>query len=60
MIDIRKHLNEDHCYIKTMIVYERPVYAVFNNEGFIISSFEKREIAFATAQTHDLIPHSLH
>lgn len=60
MIDVRQELNENTVYIKTVDINGTIYYTAHTNMGFPITTFDDREVAFATVRQHDLTPMSLH
>lgn len=60
MLDVRKELNEDTCYIKPMIVSGRRLYVIHSHEGFPTTGFDEWDVAFQAARMHGIIPMPLH
>ena len=60
MMDVRKELNEDTCYVRPEIINGQVAYVVHSHEGFPVCIFPTAEIAIATAQMNGLEPKTLH
>ena len=60
MITLQEALNEDVCYIATTVVNDKTYYSIHDCNGMTITAFDNRDLAFATALQHDLVPMSIH
>ena len=60
MLDVRIELNENTCYVKPTVINGVLWYALHAHDGYPMTVFDNRELAFCTARQHDLKPMSLH
>ena len=60
MLDVRKELNEETCYIKPTLINGILWHAIHAHDGYPLTVCNDRDLAFCTARQHDLKPMSLH